>query len=135
MSRGILNANPGNIRKSDTKWKGKIPGTDPDFETFISPKYGIRAIAKTLLSYQDKHGIRTIRGAVYRWAPPSENDSLSYAAHVAAVLGIDMDDQIDFHREAILLPFVMTIIKHENGEQPYSAETLKDAIEDALAIT
>lgn len=133
-SRGIRNNNPGNIRKSATPWRGKVPGNDPDFETFDSPESGIRALAKTLLSYQDKHGIRTVRGAIYRWAPPSENDSEAYASHVAAVLGVDMDDQVDFHREAILLPVVMAIIKHENGEQPYDAATLAAGVQDALEV-
>ena len=133
--RGLRNNNPGNIEKSSTPWKGKVTGYDVRFETFDTPHNGIRALAKVLLSYQDRYGIRTVRGAIYRWAPPSENDSLAYAQHVAAALGVDMDDQIDFHREAILLPVVMAIIKHENGEQPYDAATLKDAIADALSIS
>jgi hypothetical protein len=134
IPKGIRLNNPGNIEQSNTPWKGKIQSIDARFEQFSRPEYGIRALAKTLLTYQDKHGIRTVRGAIYRWAPPSENNSLAYAQHVAAVLGVDLDDQIDFHREAILLPIVMTIIKHENGQQPYSAAVLRDGVEMALEV-
>jgi hypothetical protein len=133
LPRGVRLNNPGNIRKGTTQWRGKIAGDDPDFETFISPKYGIRAIAKTLLSYQDKYGIRTVADAINRWAPPVENDTQAYINHVAAKLGVRPYEPLDFHREAILLPLVMAIIRHENGEQPYDAETLKDAVQDALA--
>jgi hypothetical protein len=133
-ARGIRNNNPGNIRISPTPWKGKTSGSDEAFETFVDPFYGIRAIGKTLLSYQDKHGLRTVRGIINRWAPPVENDTQAYALAVAATVGVDMDDQIDLHREAILLPVVMAIIRHENGSQPYSSATLAGAIQDALSV-
>lgn len=130
--RGVRNNNPGNIRKSATAWQGKVNGTDPDFETFDSAANGIRALAKVLISYQDKHAIHTIRSAINRWAPPSENDTAAYALAVAAAVGVDLDDPLDFHREAILLPLVMAIIKHENGVQPYDAATLQAGVEAAL---
>lgn len=134
-ARGIRSNNPGNIDKSNTPWRGKVHGADSRFETFDTPRNGIRALAKTLLTYQDKHGIRTVRGAINRWAPPVENDTQAYALAVAAALGVDLDDDLDFHREAILLPMSMAIIRHENGSQPYDAQTLADAIHDALEVS
>lgn len=130
--RGIRNNNPGNIRKSKATWRGKVEGSDPDFETFDSPQNGIRAIAKTLLSYQDTHGLRTVRRMISRWAPATENNTIAYANAVAAALGVDMDEPIDIHRETVLAPFVMAIIRHENGKQPYPAETIEAAVQDAL---
>lgn len=130
--RGIRNNNPGNIRISPTPWQGKIRGSDLEFETFDTAEHGIRALAKTLLAYQDKHGIRSVRAAITRWAPPVENDTNAYALAVAAAVGVDLDDALDFHRETILLPMVMAIIRHENGQQPYDAATLENAIESAL---
>ena len=35
QTRGYRNRNPFNIRKSNSKWAGKVPdGTDPEFEQF-----------------------------------------------------------------------------------------------------
>lgn len=132
--RGVRNNNPGNIRISPTPWQGKVRGSDLEFETFDTPENGIRALAKVLLSYQDRYGIRTVRAAINRWAPPVENDTNAYALAVAGALGVDVDDPLDFHREAILLPMVMAIIRHENGQQPYSAETLKAGVQSALDV-
>lgn len=61
IPRGIRNNNPGNIRHSD-QWKGLTPEQpDPDFCTFSTPEYGIRAMGVILLNYQRKHGLKTIR--------------------------------------------------------------------------
>ena len=46
-ARGIRNNNPGNIRKSAIQWRGETPAAlkqDPDFEEFIAPEWGIRAM-------------------------------------------------------------------------------------------
>ena len=34
MTRGYINKNPGNIRLTDSLWKGEVKGTDKDFKTF-----------------------------------------------------------------------------------------------------
>ena len=72
MPRGIRNHNPGNLRKSNDPWQGLAPDqTDPDFLQFESSKWGIRALARTLIAYQDKIGLRSIKSIIYRWAPPN----------------------------------------------------------------
>jgi hypothetical protein len=40
-----------------------------------------------LIAYQDKHGLRTIRQIVSRWAPPTENNTNAYVRAVAADTG------------------------------------------------
>jgi hypothetical protein len=70
IPRGLYNNNPGNIRKSPTKWLGEVDGTDDAFETFQSPELGIRAIVRILLTYQRRHGLDTIEEMIGRWAPP-----------------------------------------------------------------
>jgi hypothetical protein len=134
-ARGLRNNNPGNIVQSGIEWRGKVvPSTDPRFETFDTPHNGIRAAAKLLLSYQDKHGLRTVRGIINRWAPPAENDTGAYINIVAGELGVHADDQIDLHRFTTLVPLVSAIIRHENGEQPYAAELIAAAVSDALEV-
>jgi hypothetical protein len=118
--RGIRNNNPGNIEKGDP-WQGLAnPADDGRFCIFIEPTFGIRAIARILVSYQDRHGINTIRAAINRWAPPVENDTEAYVQHVAKKCGVGADEFVSFHDFNIVRPLVEAIILHENGQQPYT---------------
>lgn len=113
----ISTHNPGNI-EAGAPWQGlDDPPSDGRFARFKSPTWGIRAIARTLITYQDVHGLRTVAGIINRWAPPTENDTESYIKHVESKVGAD---EIDVHRYETMRPLVETIILHENGVQPYS---------------
>ena len=71
-TRGIRNHNPGNLRRSADPWQGLAPEqTDKDFFQFTSAKWGIRALARTLIAYQDKVGLKNIKQMIGRWAPPN----------------------------------------------------------------
>lgn len=114
-SRGIRNCNPGNIRKTDTKWKGEVPGGDSAFETFVSMPYGYRALIKLLQNYQKNHRLRTIRQLISRWAPSSENNTEAYIATVAKETGFGRDQAIDMkeRRTALLMASAISFV--ENG--------------------
>lgn len=130
IPRGIRNNNPGNIRHSD-QWKGLTPEQpDPDFCTFSTPEYGIRAMGVILLNYQRKHGLKTIRQIITRWAPPSENDTDAYVMHVADRLGVRPDEAVDVAR--VLPALVACIIRHENGQHPYDSTTVGRGCDMAL---
>lgn len=119
--RGIRNNNPGNIRRSADPWQGLARDQNDDaFFQFAEPKWGIRALARVLISYQDKHGLRTVRAIISRWAPPVENKTSSYIDHVARRLGVGADDPLDVHDYRVLRGLVEAIISHENGQQPYT---------------
>lgn len=128
--RGIRNNNPGNIRRNGDPWQGLAERQlDIEFFTFKSAVYGIRALARTLITYQDKYGLRTIRQIISRWAPPNENNTEAYVKAVAASTGLDADQPLDVHRFDHLLPLTKAIIRHENGQQPYSdAELTKGLV-------
>jgi hypothetical protein len=133
VTRGIVNNNPGNIRKSDASWHGAVAGSDPVFVTFDTPESGIRAMAKVLLTYQRKHGLDTIAELIERWAPAAENDSFAYIDDVSTRLGIDPDERIDLADPAILAALCGAIIRHENGGQPYPAAVIAAGVGAALA--
>lgn len=120
--RGVRNRNPGNIRHSSARWLGMAAKqTDPDFVQFTAPKWGIRALYRVLRTYQVKHGLATIAEIIGRWAPPNENDTGAYARAVAKACGVAPDDVIDVVTDkAMAAKLVMAIIRHENGQQPYS---------------
>lgn len=116
--RGIRNHNPGNIRHGDP-WQG-LAAKQPDkaFATFTSDAYGIRALARTLITYQDRYGLNTVRGIITRWAPPVENNTEAYVQSVAEQVGVPPDAQIDVQAYKVLCPLVEAIIRHENGRGP-----------------
>lgn len=128
-SRGIRNNNPGNIRLTDTKWQGlSTEQKDGEFFVFQSPIYGIRALARVLISYQVKHGLRTIRQIISRWAPASENDTEAYIKHVCELTTQTDSEVLDMHKYADLKSLVVAIIDHENGCQPYAEAQIDKAL-------
>jgi len=127
--RGIRNNNPGNLRRTTQKWMGlRDPQTDPEFFTFKNPTYGIRALARTLLTYQDNYDLRTIRQIISRWAPPSENNTDAYIKSVSEATGFTPDQTLDMHAYNDLKALVLAIIRHENGQQPYLPAQIKEAL-------
>lgn len=101
---------------------------DVEFFTFTSAIYGIRALARTLITYQDKHGLHTIRQIISRWAPPVENNTNAYVRSVSADAGLDEDQSLDLHRFDHLFPLTKAIIHHENGQQPYTDAQITKAL-------
>lgn len=87
--------NPFNIRKSKhNHWKGKIISLG-NFESFITIKYGIRAFILLIYTYRYKYGLVTIRDIIYRYAPPSENDTEKYMNFVARKMGCSPSDEVN----------------------------------------
>jgi hypothetical protein len=125
--RGIRNFNPGNIRHAKgVRWQGMAATqSDANFVQFTGPRWGVRAIARVLITYQDKRQaangsrIDSVREIIERWAPPTENNTEAYVLTVARALGLDPDyegvDVYDFEVMRILVP---AIIRHENGAGP-----------------
>lgn len=134
LPRGIRNHNPGNIDRTAERWQGMAAdqSSDKRFVVFTAPVWGLRALAKVLLSYQRKHGLRTPAAIIGRWAPPVENDTGAYARQVAKALGVGVNDQIDLQRAAMLERILPAIVQHENGQQPYPAALIAEAVRLAL---
>lgn len=130
LARGLRNNNPLNIEKNNIAWDGLTDGPDERFATFESPEYGIRAGAKILLNYEKLYGLNTVNGIINRFAPPYENNTNAYAEHVAKELGVGVDEPINVKDN--LFTMVSTMIKHENGVNPYSDAQIANGI--AMAV-
>lgn len=125
--RGIRNNNPGNIRGNEYyKWNGEIGRDDEDFIIFATPEDGLRAMARTLRTYRNKHGLQTINGIINRWAPKNgidkdgnayENKTESYIQHATGVVGVSRDTPLELYQYPALM---QVIVKHENRIQPYT---------------
>lgn len=127
ISRGIRNANPGNIRHSRVMWKGEAETQfDDSFVTFTDATYGIRAIVKILRTYK-KMGLQTISQAISRWAPPNENDTGAYVKAVCRDCAINPDDIVNF--DTVMPQVVKAIIRRENGSMPYTDAQIQRGID------
>lgn len=129
-TRGERNNNPGNVDRGSIKWQGMADDQSGDsrFIIFKTPQWGIRTIARLLLTYQNQHDLHTVRGLISRWAPPGENNTGAYIAAVSTGVGVGPDDEIDVDVTAVMLPLVKAIIVHENGENPYPDSLILEAL-------
>lgn len=138
---GILRNNPGNLIKTqDSSWVGMTKLQDHErFVRFIQPVYGIRAMMKNLLAYQEKHNLNTISQIVRRWAPPSENNTSAYIHEVSIISGFLPDEPLNLKDLHSLITLAKAIVLYENGYSPphmaafwYPDELYYEAAEMAL---
>lgn len=133
---GERNNNPGNIRPG-SNWQGMTGtatcGLSGSFVVFSDPVYGIRAIAKDLLTKYGR-GLDTIRKIITVYAPPSENDTEAYIQSVSASVGIYPDSLLNLHDSTTLIHFVYAIIRHENGRVIYSPAQVAEGVSMALRV-
>ncbi|MGV2873499.1 virion protein [Colwellia sp. E150_009] len=124
---GIRNNNPGNIRATGNwqEWQGAI-GENQGFIVFDTPENGLRALARTLSTYKNIYGLNSINQIINRWAPTDENDTQSYINHVSQIVGVQSWQPLEFNQYPLL---IAAIIKHENGQQPYSSEQIQIGFE------
>lgn len=122
--RGVRNNNPGNVMKGGDNWQGEVQGNDPRYATFASPEAGIRAMGKTLLTYQDKHGLNSVEAIIARWAPATENNTVAYAATVAKEMGVKPGAALNLHDSDTLAKLTRAMIRVENGTQPYTDQQI-----------
>ena len=150
--RGIRRNNPGNIEWG-SPWQGLADPKDypqDRFAAFVSAVYGIRALARTLITYYDKRKandgskIDSLQEIVERWAPAADNNDVdAYARQLAKLLpGMGpKDETLNLHDPVQLRAVVEGIILHENGRGPlktpntwYPAEVIDEALRRAGVV-
>lgn len=121
LPRGVRNNNPFNIRISPyNNWLGKVANnTDGSFEQFTDMTFGVRAWCKLIYNYVTKHRCSTIQSIVNRFAPPTENDSLSYVKYVRQVVG---SLAVDPTSPVFLFRLASAMFSIENGRHPFADE-------------
>ena len=98
---------------------------------YKTPEEGLAAIDKNLASY-GKKGVSTLADVISKWAPPSENDTNSYIAHVAKVTGLDPNQKIDLSNPLIRHQISAGIVQHENGTKAIYQSSGKTQIAPAM---
>lgn len=144
---GVRLNNPGNLLWG-SPWEGLVPreqsryyktGTAQQqrFCQFKDAASGIRAIARTLITYADKRvaadgsAIDTVREVIHRWAPPNENDTGAYARAVARHLGLEPGEVIDVKDYDTMKGLIVGIIAHENAGFAYPDATIEEGMRRA----
>lgn len=138
VTRGVRNNNPGNIDYVPAnQWQGQLGLENgvpkPRFARFDTPENGIRALGKVLLTYQRKHGLKTVKAIISRWAPSNENDTASYVRAVELNTGTRPGAEIDLTKPDVMRGFVKAIIHHENAGYAYPDQVLAEGVRRALA--
>ena len=115
-SRGLRNCNPGNLRRTKDRWQGlRLQQTDKEFFQFTDMAHGYRAMMITLQNYVRRHGCHTLASIIRRYAPPSENNTSKYLAHVCNEMGVPTTYEPDLEDKATLCALVSAMSRMENG--------------------
>lgn len=124
MTRAERNHNPLNIRKTKDKFLGEANvQEDPEFKKFINNIYGYRAALVIIIkTYKNKHGIKTIKGIINRWAPPEENDTKKYIKFVSYRSGILPDEELKTEDYPLIIE---AMAKMEGVKTPNRTEIIK----------
>lgn len=120
--RSVRNNNPGNIERNQTAWQGMSDdqSSDERFIVFDTPEMGVRAMARTLNTYNKRYGLNTIRDIIYRWAPPNENDTENYIRVVSERSGVDPNREINLQDNPEEMNAVIReMIFMEGGSEAY----------------
>lgn len=96
-SLAVRNKNPFNVKglNNGDKWLGQCGSDKQGHAKFESWEHGVRAAALTLISYEKRYGIRTIRGIVTRF---SQSNHEAYCNLLSKALGIGADEQFSIHK-------------------------------------
>lgn len=130
--RGVRNNNPGNLVASNQGWDGELT-SDGKFSRFDTPEHGIRALAKNMRTYQNKHDLNTVSQMISKFAPPEDhNDTPTYIKAVAGMMGVDPKQHIDTSDVGTLTKLVNSIITVENGSNPYTSQQISDGVLAAM---
>lgn len=129
---GVRSNNPTNLLPSG--WQGETGVNEKGFAIFDEMENGLRAAAKNLMAYQDKHGINTIGpvdengnsvpvswigkpgispGVAARW---STTDQQAYIDYLCAVCELHANDKISLHDANTQFWILEGMIQMENGK-------------------
>lgn len=113
--------NPGNIKKNKESLKFQGVSKEQPHKRFLKfndEVWGLRALARILVTYKDKYKINTLEKAISRYAPPEENPTEKYIEFVSDKSGFPRNQELDFHLYEHTVPIIKAMVRFEQGEQP-----------------
>lgn len=103
--------------------------TDKSFCQFISMRWGLRAAVIILKKYMTKYECDTIRKIIIRWAPPSENNTITYVDTVCQRTGYKPNEKFKFTDKTRLCSIILAMSFVENGGQYITINDVLDGYE------
>ena len=85
-------------------------------------KWGYRAMIRTLQNYRKRHGCETIADFIRRWAPPSENNTVTYIRFVCEKMGVPSVFVPNVESKPAMCMMAYAIAYFENGVEPQMEE-------------
>lgn len=131
-TRGLRNNNPFNIRKSKSRWIGKIKGTDKEFETFDTLEHGYRAGLILLSNYYKKYKLHSYGSILNRFAPSSENNLDNYKSYIYSHCHILPDEYISL--KFLLLHIAPYIARYESCMTDYYDDIIFEVTENICKL-
>lgn len=136
--RAVRNNNPGNIRIGQP-WQGLMSrsemnaaqAAEREFCVFVNAKMGFRAMAEVFHTYHNRDGINTLRQAITRWAPPSENNTEAYIKSVCDYTGSGPDTPYPFNESEHMGSLCKAVSIHEVGLWDFQMGDLFAGVEAA----
>ncbi|MEY0594864.1 hypothetical protein AB7309_15585 [Providencia manganoxydans] len=129
-TRGLRNKNPGNLRDANNKI-GLQGHRDDTMAVFASDRDGLAAMSRQLMLDAEK-GKNRIDDYIRKYAPANENKTQEYINMVSNWTGFSPYEQLDMHNPDVLAKLMNSMIRVENGAQPFSYEQVMEAIMDSI---
>ncbi len=131
--RGERNNNPLNMDYNHIPWDGLADPKDwagePRFAVFQDPEHGIRAAVVNMRTHFSRDPQLSLGGLVAIWAPPNENDTTAYLAHVVLLTKIPVTHIVDLHDTVFVTTLVKALITHECGRCIYPDTLIARALQ------
>ena len=109
--RNWRNNNPGNLEYGKFAKKNGAIGTDGRFAIFASMKDGY--VAQVALLSGNRYKNKSIKNAIYKYAPSFENNTGRYINKITSALHISKHKRISSLSKEQLLKMVKEMAKHE----------------------
>lgn len=133
LPRGVRNNNPGNIRKNPNfVWHGEKGVDEKGFVIFDTPENGYRAMARTLTTYYNKRGLKSIAQIISRYAPPSENPTSEYIKTVSTKINYPAFQEMQEDKFFAMLPRIIHAMSEvEVGKDHYKLSQAQQGVMSA----
>ncbi len=118
--------NVGNLRTSAADWQGQGAPYN-GFVTFDSPEAGTAAAVKNLRGY----GNVSLSDAIYRWAPPSDNNDTEAYINAFVKAGFNRDQPVPTNDVNKMTKFMTVMSSFEKGHD-YPESVIRTGVEAAI---
>lgn len=128
---GLRQNNPGNLRPG-AGFIGET-GDRGGYAVFENPDYGLRAMVRNLMTYQNQYGIDNVDDLVDRYAPAGDNSPEARRAYKKNLINVlNLSGAKDkFNISENLDKLVPAIVTQEQGQMPFTGGVIEKAIQAA----